>query len=132
MKIAMNFKSNAKKLGAWRILAGAGMVGCAGGPPDRGSIDARALSARTAGEHQAVASEYQALAGRQAEASVHRGIRGREEDRMALFKNEGRGIRSHPSIMAAQWQMQAAVEARAAEEARALAKQHRGMADAGR
>ena len=51
---------------------------------------------------------------------------------MALFKNEGRGIRSHPSIMAAQWQMQAALEARAAEEAKILAEQHRGMADAGR
>ena len=128
----MNFKSDVKMLGAWMILAAAGLVGCAAGPPDRDSIDARALAARTPGEHQAIASEYQALAERHAEASVRHGIQGREEERIALFKNEGRGIRGHPSIMAAQWQMRAAVEARAAEEAKILANQHRGMADADR
>lgn len=128
----MNFRSDVKMLGAWMILAGAGLVGCAGGPPDRDSIDARALSARTPGEHQAIASEYQAFAERQAEAAVRHEIQGREEERIALFKNEGRGIRGHPSIMAAQWQMRAAVEARAAEEAKTLSRQHRGMADAGR
>lgn len=128
----MSFKSDVKMLGAWMILAGAGLVGCAGGPPNRDSIDARALAARTPGEHQAIASEYQALAERHAEASVRHGIQGREEGRIALFKNEGRGIRGHPSIMAAQWQMRSAVEARAAEEAKTLAKHHRGMPDASR
>ena len=128
----MNFKPDVKMLGAWMILAGAGLVGCAGGPPDRESIDARALAARTPGEHQAIASEYQALAERHAEASVRHGLQGREEERIALFKNEGRGIRGHPSIMAAQWQMRSAVEARAAEEAKTLAKHHRGLAEASR
>ena len=128
----MNFRSDVKMLGAWMILAGAGLAGCAGGPPDRDSIDARALSARTPGEHRAIASEYQAFAERQAEAAVRHEIQGREEERIALFKDEGRGIRVRPSIMAAQWQMRAAVEARAAEEAKILANQHRGMADADR
>lgn len=126
----MNFNSGAKMVGAWMVLAGVGLSGCAGGPPDRVSIDERALLARSPAEHQAIASEYQALSQHQAGASVRHRIQGREEERMALFVNEGRGIRGHPSIMAAQWQMRAAVEARAAEEAEALAKQHRDMAGA--
>lgn len=92
----------------------------------------RALAARSPGEHRVIASEYQVFAERQTEASVRHEIQGREEERIALFKNEGRGIRSHPSVMAAQLQMKASVEARAAEEAKKLAKQHRGMAGVGR
>lgn len=125
----MNSKRNLKVTGAWAVLAATvGLAACAGGPPDRVSIDARALEARTAAEHQAIASEYQALAEREAEASLRHQIRGREEERTVAFANDGRGIRGHPSIMVAQWQMRAVVEAKAAEDAKALAKRHRGMA----
>lgn len=34
----MSFESAAKMLGAWMILAGAGLAGCAGGPNERDSI----------------------------------------------------------------------------------------------
>lgn len=125
----MNSKQDVKRACAWTVLAASvGLAACASGPPDRTSIDARALGARTAAEHQAIASEYQALAEREAEASLRHQIQGREEARIAIFANEGRGIRGHPSIMATQWQMRAMVEARAAEEAKALAKQHDGLA----
>lgn len=125
----MNLEQNVKLTIVWTLLtASAGLAACASGPPDRTSIDARAFGARTAAEHQAIASEYQALAEREAEASLRHQIRGREEERIAAFVNEGKGIRGHPSIMVIQWQMRAMVEARAAEDAKALAKQHRGLA----
>lgn len=125
----MNCERMAKAAGAWVVLAASvGLGACAGGPPDRASIDARAAGARTAAEHEAIASEYDALAQREAQASVRHQIRGREEERIAVFANEGRGLRGHPSIMAIQWQMRALVEARAAEAAKARARQHRGMA----
>lgn len=125
----MNLKQNVKRACAWTFLAAsAGLAACASGPPDRTSIDVRALGARTAAEHQVIASEYQALAEREAEASLRHQIRDREEERIAAFVNEGKGIRGHPSIMVVQWQMRATVEARAAEEAKAMAKQHRGLA----
>lgn len=123
----MKWKTNA--MPAWALLAAGILVSaCASVQGERVSIDERAAAARAPSEHEAVAREYQAYAASQANASGADLRRGQDEQRLAAAVNQGRATRGHPSIFTGQWQLRSLAEARAAEEAAALAKEHRRMA----
>lgn len=127
----MSFKPTGKWAGMTAILAASAVLAaCASAPVERAAIDARAPGARTTAEHQAIASEYEALAQSEAQASARHQMEAAEAARTAVLLDQGRATRGHPFIMAGQWQLRALAEARAAEDAQALARQHRDMADA--
>lgn len=123
----MNFKRG--RAGAWTVLTmSVALAACASGVPDRAPIDARAAIASTAGEHRAAASEYQSLGEREIEASLRDAARSRDDERTTALMNQGRATLGHPWITEGHWRMRALTEAREAEEATALAKEHRDMA----
>ena len=111
-------------------LAAVALLGaCASVPSDRDAIDARAGAATTAAEHRQVASQYQALAEREASSAANYYSFAAQDGRLAAIGSAGRATPGHASVTLWAWQMRAGSDARAAAEARELAKLHRNMAD---
>ena len=111
------------------ITATVFLAGCASTPGDRAALDARAATARTPAEHEAIALQYEAQAQRlwaDANASYAWGI---DEDRMAArLAEENRGRQPSWISLGGHWQIRAALQAKEAQELMALAEEHRRKA----
>jgi hypothetical protein len=116
------------------LVLGAGLLlaACASVPDARTQLEVRASGARTAADHLAIAAEYEALSRQELESSARHMVEARREQRSEELRSQGRFARIHPAITAGQWELRAMAEARAAQEASALAQLHQEMAAAGR
>lgn len=105
------------------------VAACATAGGDRAPIDQRAAAARTSAEHEAVAREYQAYATRLYAAAQGSYAWGWDEERIARMLNEETpGQRPRWISLGPHWQMRALAEAKEADEAMALAREHRRRA----
>ena len=104
------------------------LAACASAPTDREMIDARASAARTPDEHRLVAEQYEALAVREAQASLLDEIRARQDAATAALMRQSRAPIGHTWANLGSWRLQALSEARGADEARVLAELHRATA----